>query len=74
MHRFMRTRWVLVPVMLSIVFVVLFYPVASQRFRAPAALGCTVIGLCVIWGSYFIRARILTRLSRRSSSDVDGAA
>lgn len=67
MLKYVRSWWVTLPVVLSIVFVVLFYPVVSQRYSLPASLGFTVIGLCVIWAVYFIRASIFTRLSQPSA-------
>lgn len=69
MLRFIRTPWVALPVLLSVVFIVLFYPVVSQRYSVTASLGLTVAGLCVIWASYFIRAYVFTRSSLTASAN-----
>jgi hypothetical protein len=53
--------WVILPIVLSVVFAVLFYPVVSARFELSLAVLLTVIGVGVIWASYVVRAYIFTR-------------
>jgi hypothetical protein len=46
---------------LSIIFVYLFFPIVRDRYEAGPSLVYTGIGVCVIWGSYVVRAYIFTR-------------
>ena len=61
MKRAFLGPWVILPVALSAVFGVLFYPVASARYESPLAVLFTIVGICVIWASYAVRAYIFTR-------------
>ena len=60
--------WIVLPIVLSVIFAVLFIPVARRSQGLPLALLYTLIGLCVIWASYFVRARIF-RSWRRERGD-----
>ena len=53
--------WIIVPIILSVVFAVLFFPIVQNRYPTALAVLFTIIGICVIWASYFVRAYIFTR-------------
>ena len=57
--------WVLLPVALSAIFAVLFFPVVSRTQETPFALLYTAIGVLVIWAAYAVRARIFSRWSEK---------
>ena len=54
-------RWVILPILLSIVFAALFFPVVNKQYAPRLAVLFTVIGVCVIWVVYLVRAYIFTR-------------
>ena len=54
--------WVCVTVVLSIAFAVLFFPVVQREFGLPGSALLTLLGILVIWGVYFVRARIFGKL------------
>jgi hypothetical protein len=62
MIRYLRSAWVILPLLLSVVFAVLFYPVVQRRYDPALSIIYTFAGVCVIWIVYFIRAHIFTQL------------
>ena len=64
MNRTFTSPWIVLPIVLSVIFAVLFFPVARRSQELPLALLYTAIGMCVIWAVYFVRARIFGRWSR----------
>lgn len=66
-----RSMWIALPVLLSIIFAVLFYPVVSQSYGQGASVGLTVAGICVIWVVYFVRAYVFARMFETSSRNKD---
>jgi hypothetical protein len=63
--------WIILPVLLSVVFVALFLPATSQRHGLPASLGLSLLGVVVIWASYLIRAHIFSSWAEKPSKDPD---
>lgn len=61
MRRAFLGLWVILPVALSAVFAVLFFPVVNARYERPLAVLFTILGIGVIWASYTVRAYIFTR-------------
>ncbi len=59
----------MLPILLSVVFAVLFYPVVDRRYDLFSSLVYTFAGLCVIWITYFIRAHIFTHLFENHRKD-----
>jgi hypothetical protein len=62
MNRFIRSPWVILPILLSAVFAVLFYPIVQRRYDPLFSIMYTFAGVCVIWIVYFIRAHIFSSL------------
>jgi transcriptional regulator with XRE-family HTH domain len=52
--------WLWLTVLLSIIFVFLFYPIVDKNYSFLESAVYTGIGLIVIWGVFFIRARIFS--------------
>jgi hypothetical protein len=67
MSKYLNKTWIIITIILSAVFAVLFYPVAAERVGTLKALVFTMIGLLVIWLVYLIRAHIFSKiLSKRN--------
>lgn len=62
MNRFVGGPWIVLPILLSVVFAALFFPVVERRYDLFSSLMYTFAGLCVIWITYFIRVHIFTHL------------
>ena len=65
MSRYFNRYWVAITIIISVVFTVLFYPVAAERAGNPETIGLTIAGLAVIWIVYVIRAMIFSRTPSR---------
>jgi hypothetical protein len=61
-----------VAIILSIVFVVLFFPIVQKRYGITVSILLTALGVLVIWASYFIRAYIFTRDAAAEPAKKDG--
>ncbi|MHC4945507.1 MAG: hypothetical protein ACYTG7_21045 [Planctomycetota bacterium] len=70
-HRLYSGFWICVAVILSIVFVVLFFPIVQDRYGFPISVLLTALGVLVIWASYFIRAYIFSRDAAAAKNDHD---
>lgn len=64
--------WVILPIALSVVFVVLFFPVVRSRFEPVGAVLLTVAGICVIWASYVVRVYVFTRPGFTKNDNSNG--
>lgn len=62
MPRFHSRFWVIVTFLLSLIFAVLFLPLVFERYALGEAILLTAAGIIVIWGVYFIRAYIFSRM------------
>ncbi len=62
MRKHLLTPWVLLPIVLSVIFALLFFPIVRKSHELTAALLYTAIGIFIIWGSYFVRAYIFGRI------------
>ncbi len=59
----LRNRfWVGFMIVLSIVFAFLFFPLMQRKFFLTDAILLTMAGVAVIWGAYFIRVYIFSRV------------
>lgn len=56
-----RTAWLVVPILFSSLFVVLFLPVVLRTHGAVSSFLLTLAGVAVIWAAYLVRARFMTR-------------
>jgi hypothetical protein len=61
-----RTKWVLLPIALSAVFAILFFPVVRLRYEIPLALIFTLLGIGVIWASYLVRAHVFSHWEEKT--------
>jgi len=61
MARLYSGFWVGVTTVLSIIFTVMFFPLVQEKYGCPKSIVLTMIGLLVIWASYFVRAYIFTQ-------------
>ena len=61
MARLYSGFWVGVSAVLSIIFTVMFFPLVQEKYGYPQSVVLTMIGLLVIWASYFVRAYIFTQ-------------
>lgn len=68
MRKYLISPWVLIPIALSVIFALLFFPIVRQSYEIAASVIFTAIGICVIWGSYGVRAHIFGNLFRRKSN------
>lgn len=53
--------WVGATIVLTAIFVVLFFPIAHAKYGAPTSILLTAVGAVVIWMSYLVRAYVFTR-------------
>jgi hypothetical protein len=74
MGRLYSRFWVGVTLVLSAVFVVLFFPIVQDRYGFAASVLLTAVGLLVIWASYLVRAHIFTRGEKNGSDGNRGKA
>ena len=62
MNKIHHGPWLILPILLSAIFAVLFYPVVQERYESLYSILFTFVGVCMIWITYFIRANIFTHL------------
>lgn len=63
-QRYFRSRWLALPLILSAVFAVLFFPVVREKYDAVLSVVFTVIGVVVIWAAYVIRAHVFSQFGK----------
>jgi hypothetical protein len=52
--------WVGVTLALSIIFVVMFFPIVQAKYGFPKSVLLTLVCLLVIWASYLVRAYVFS--------------
>ncbi len=57
-HRF----WTGFTIVLSIIFIALFFPLVREKYNLAESLIYTGAGVFVIWGVYFVRAVIFSQV------------
>ena len=67
MGRLYSPFWVGFTLLLSVVFVVLFYPMVHEKYGLSTAVLLTVVCLVVIWVNYLVRAHIFSQWSKDKS-------
>ena len=53
--------WLILNILLSAIFVVLFYPGTQERLGTGEAVMYTIAGVLVIWIVFFLGARIFSK-------------
>jgi hypothetical protein len=53
--------WLILTILLSAIFVVLFYPGTKERLGSGEAIMYTIAGVMLIWIVFFLRARIFSK-------------
>ncbi len=52
--------WVVITAVLSVVFIILFYPIAHRKLGFPLSAVVTLLAVFLIWLNYLIRAIMFT--------------
>lgn len=63
------TPWVLLPIALSVIFGILFHPLAMRLFSSLHAAILTTLVIVAIWFAYFMRARFLVNEAAQESDE-----
>jgi Na+/H+ antiporter NhaC len=70
MDKNLKNPWIFLPIVLSVIFAAFFFPIARKTHELPLALLYTAIGICVIWGTYFVRVFIFERMSCKQENSL----
>lgn len=65
MTRLYSRFWLVVTLVLSVIFIVLFYPIVQDRYGFTGSILLTAGGLLVIWVVYVARAYIFTSFEKK---------
>jgi hypothetical protein len=68
MKRYYNRFWIGFTFILSVVFILLFFPMALERYNLSVSILLTTAGVLVIWMVYLVRAIIFTRLSGKGKT------
>lgn len=63
-NRYFNRFWIWIPIILSAVFAILFFPLVRQQFSLIISILLTTAGMLVIWIIYLLRAVIFTSAFR----------
>jgi len=66
MSKYVNKTWISITIILCVVFVVLFFPVAAERVGTLKSILFTLIGIAVIWIVYYLRASIFSKICSKN--------
>lgn len=64
-QKYFRWPWFVLPLLLSLIFAALFFPIVREKYDVAMSVVLTITGVVVIWGSYMIRAHVFSQFPKK---------